>query len=945
MKKIFLLINVLCIVCWQNVVYADNKPILRLETGMHTAKITNIDVDTAERFLVTGSHDKTVRLWSLPEGQLIRTFRPPIGKGNEGKIYAVAISPDGKTIAAGGWTKGEWTGTGNHKIYLFDRATGELTQRITGHPNVIFHLAYSPDGRYLVTSLFGGKGIRIYRSTNYRQVAKDTDYGSRSEWAEFDNTGRLASSCDDGYIRLYDKNFNLLTKRKTPGGNEPFAVRFSPSGDKIAVGFSDSTQVNVLSGKNLKLLYSPNTQGINNGDISSVAWSQDGDTLYAGGEYDENGLSPIVSWSQAGKGKHQTWAASSNTITDIRTLTTGSVIFGAYDPAFGKFTAQGKKTLYHEAGIADFRGIYKDVFLISKNSNKVQFRFGVWGKRPPANFSVDKRILKLNPATNLIKPNISSLNITNWENAEHPKLNGQKLALEQYETSRSLAITPDAQHFLLGTEWLLRFFDKNGQQQWQKPVQGTAWGVNISGDGKVAIAAFGDGTIRWYRLNDGEELLAFFPHKDGKRWVIWTPLGYYAASANGDELIGWHVNRGPDKAADFYPAAQFRDRYYRPDVISKVLDTLDPEQALIQANQAIKKHQAELKIQQILPPIVNIISPADGANFSSSTIELHYRLRSPSNEKITNLKILIDGNEQRGPETTLVPDATNSLSISVPKRDIAISLIAENRYAASVPSTINLKYVGKKQTFRIPIKLYVLAVGISDYDNDRLDLNYAAKDARDFAKLLESQKDYGLYSEVVVKLLTDVNRDQILDGLEWIEKQVTQHDVAMVFFAGHGANNNQGDYVFMPRDFNHKRVRRTTLPYYELKSTMVRLAGKRLLFLDTCHSGNVLGTRRGIGDIDQIANSLSSAENGVVVFAASTGSQQSQEHTKWQNGAFTEALLEAFKQADYTKDGSISINELDLYVSDRVKKLTNGDQTPTTSKPETVPDFPVVVVR
>ncbi len=37
------------------------------------------------------------------------------------------------------------------------------------------------------------------------------------------------------------------------------------------------------------------------------------------------------------------------------------------------------------------------------------------------------------------------------------------------------------------------------------------------------MAAFGDGTIRWYRMTDGKELLAFFPHKDRKRWVMWTP--------------------------------------------------------------------------------------------------------------------------------------------------------------------------------------------------------------------------------------------------------------------------------------------------------------------------------------------------------------------------------------------------------------------------------------
>ncbi len=83
---------------------ATDTPILRIETGMHTAAIPRIDVDAQERYLVTGSEDKTVRVWSLPNGKLLRVLRPPIGEGYEGQIYAVAISPDGKTVAAGGRT-------------------------------------------------------------------------------------------------------------------------------------------------------------------------------------------------------------------------------------------------------------------------------------------------------------------------------------------------------------------------------------------------------------------------------------------------------------------------------------------------------------------------------------------------------------------------------------------------------------------------------------------------------------------------------------------------------------------------------------------------------------------------------------------------------------------------------------------------------------------------
>jgi hypothetical protein len=68
------------------------------------------------------------------------------------------------------------------------------------------------------------------------------------------------------------------------------------------------------------------------------------------------------------------------------------------------------------------------------------------------------------------------------------------------------------------------------------------------------------------------------------------------------------------------------------------------------------------------------------------------------------------------------------------------------------------------------------------------------------------------------------------------------------------------------------------------------------------------------------------------------------EDSRWGNGAFTKALVEGLGgKADYTGKGKISINMLDLYLSERVKDLTKGKQTPPTTKPQTVPDFPIAV--
>jgi hypothetical protein len=67
---------------------------------------------------------------------------------------------------------------------------------------------------------------------------------------------------------------------------------------------------------------------------------------------------------------------------------------------------------------------------------------------------------------------------------------------------------------------------------------------------------------------------------------------------------------------------------------------------------------------------------------------------------------------------------------------------------------------------------------------------------------------------------------------------------------------------------------------------------------------------------------------------------------KWQNGALTKALVEGpDSTADYTGKGSITVNMLDLYLAEQVKELTDGQQTPATAKPSTVPDFPLAVKR
>jgi WD domain, G-beta repeat len=135
----------------------DQRPFLRIETGMHTTVIKRIGVDAACSLLATASDDKTVRLWSLPDGKIKRVIRLPIGDGEAGKIDATALSPDGRLLAAGGWDAG-WDKTGTMSLTLVDLSSGAI-RRFGGFESAITHLAFSADGRRIAVGLGRNNGV------------------------------------------------------------------------------------------------------------------------------------------------------------------------------------------------------------------------------------------------------------------------------------------------------------------------------------------------------------------------------------------------------------------------------------------------------------------------------------------------------------------------------------------------------------------------------------------------------------------------------------------------------------------------------------------------------------------------------------------------------------------------------------------------------------------
>ena len=265
---------------------------LAIDPGMHTAKIWAQAVDAAGRFAVTGGDDRTVRIWSVADGKLLRTIWIPVGPENVGDIYAVAISPDGSTIAAGGWTERlSWR---HPDLSVRPRVRKPHSANSRRLADVTHFLTFSPDGRYLAATLGGGNGLRVFdRDKDWSEAFRDDQYGDDSYGAAFSRDGRLATTAYDGLIRLYQydpnsdsPNFRRVGEPvKAPSGHRPFGIAFSPDGKRLAVGYYDVAAVDILDGTTLNRVggHSPAERHAPQSDSARVAWSDDGQTLFAAG--------------------------------------------------------------------------------------------------------------------------------------------------------------------------------------------------------------------------------------------------------------------------------------------------------------------------------------------------------------------------------------------------------------------------------------------------------------------------------------------------------------------------------------------------------------------------------------------------------------------------------------------------------------------------------------
>ena len=933
-------------------------PILRVETGMHTTLIRRVVADPPHNRLITASDDKTVRVWQMPEGRLLATLRPPIDAGHEGQLFALAVSPDGRTVATAGWTGWDWAQEGS--VYLFDAATGELLRRFGGLNETVSAMAWTPDGQYLVVGLQSRGGLRVMRADNGTVIANDPQYADKLMDIDISRDGRVIAVSWDSMVRLYaPPDYRLIGRRVIQGGQRPVTVRFSPSGEQLAIGYIDSPNVSIASGLDLAFQYAASAEGITNQvNFSSVTWSSDGRYIYGGGDYTGEGLNPLYRWPDAGRGKAERLPIAQNRISEIQQMPEGRIAFAVEDPGLGIMGPDGKLVSYKGNQIVNFSRSRTEV-RVSADGTVVSYPTGPGSKEihSYAVFGDGDQPIASPPTVPVFGPRVEApgVRVEGWQDGYTPTVNGNKPELDDYEIARSYAISPDGRRVLLGTEWALRLLDTQAKEQWNQSLPAVAWAVNISQNGEMALAALSDGTIRWYRMRDGREVISFFAHANGVDWMAWTPDGYYTSSVNGDNYIGWHLNRGRDLAADFYRAVQFDRILYRPDVVTDTFRQMASMAPPADAPPSVAATFTIDKLRDIAPPRLKVLPPQLDA---SGVARAQLRIEGEQNAlAIKDYAVFVNGvpitpSRERTLTGTDASKFVRTVDINLPAASNEIRVEAFNGVSmGTAESFVALPPQVKPATSRG--NLYVLAVGVNRFTNlpASLNLAFAAQDAGAMAQALE-RRGQGRYNKTFIQVLADdmvekPTREAILSALAFVQ-QGGPDDTVVIFLASHGVTDQAGNYYFVPSDVTRADIvsaqrgqqGATLVSWTSFFDALRNAAGRRLLIVDTCHAGRVEGR------FDAHSLMKRSASSMFPLIVASKGEEKSQEYVEGQHGLFTYALLNSLAPpADADGDLLVSLREafqFSLPIVEKLRDKVAGAQTPQMVIPPVLGDVALV---
>lgn len=772
-----------------------------LETSSDSVASTDSSISSATlscdgKTLALGIH-KTIKLWNIVTGNQIKTL-----KGHENTILSLAFSPDGKTLISGS----DIANKGYGMIRVWDVEIGQQIKSFESHAKRIWSVAYSPDGK---------------------TVASGSDFGAVKLWSI--ETGQQIKSLE-GLL------FPVLT------------ISFSPDGKTLAAGGNDRIIKlwDVRSGQQIKSL-----EG-SSGSILSIAFSPDGKTLVSGIDSVGSGQSQIKLWS----------------VESGQPLKTFNVDLLFREAVSVSFSPDGKIVAY--SGNFD-----DDVKLLNiENGQQIKSLDGHSGAVMSVAFSLDGKILASGSYDKTVKL---------WD----IETGRQIKSFEGDSGILSVAFSKDNKTIISSSFTTIKLWDVTTGRQ-VKSFTGhpqLVKSIAFSPKNNLFVSGSTDTTMKIWDKKKYEELATLIS-LDNNDWIITTPDGRFDTNKlENPQGLHWIM---PDNSFDPLSFEVFMRDYYEPNLLPRLLKCTEENNC----NQEFKPVRNLTELNRTQPKVrIAEIRPTTSADVVQVAVEAEDVVSEFQKDKqgnflrsgVEDLRLFRDGQL-----VGYAPDGegavgvdkqgkfTKTFTIKLPKnRDVN-----EFNFTAYAFNSGRVKSETASLTYTLPQKLptasgnaYLVTIGVNANENRRYNLRYAANDARKLQEELSKRLPKSNYKKIVqIPLVSDYDKDGRLtennatkqkikavfgklagktvsnDALTDIPnanllEKVQPEDLVLIAFSGHGYADREGVFYLVPYDIGKNNsggfeaIKPKTISSDELSLWIRDIdAGEMMMIVDACHS-------------------------------------------------------------------------------------------------------------
>jgi WD40 repeat protein/uncharacterized caspase-like protein len=473
----------------------------------------------------------------------------------------------------------------------------------------------------------------------------------------------------------------------------------------------------------------------------------------------------------------------------------------------------------------------------------------------------------------------------------------------------------------------------------------------FSSDGKKIFSSSDDTTIKIWNSRDGK-LLATLIATSPKNWLVATPEGVFDGTAYSWKKVSWRFD---NNTFDYAPAESFFKECYYPGLLGEIMhgktprppakelsriDIRQPKVKIASLNNQTAIWQNSGSVENKVVPIeIEVVDNTDTGrrnDFPTSSGARDLRLfRNGSLVRVWRGDVFELGEKD---------DCTQIIAQKGQRKAICqaqVSITAdENTFYAyafnhdDVKSADATAYLLGAKSLKKDATIYVLAVGVNEYQNPKFNLNFAVADVDKIAAEIAANqtklapKQFAK-TEIIKLINADATKPKILDALSTLAKQIQPEDALVIYFSGHGkarctkdvkmGATNCDRFYLIPNDGTPtfaikpnpalwmETAYKQSISDEELEAALEKIdAGKMLMVIDACNSGQALeAEEKRRAPMNSRGLAQLAYEKGMYILTASQSQQAALETSKLGHGFLTFALLEGFTKADEDKNKSI----------------------------------------